>query len=327
MKRILLCLLAALLPAGCLGCSKQEATLVRLSEVTHSVFYAAQYIAMEKGYFEEEGLTIELTNAGGADKAMAALLSGQADIGLMGPETTVYVYNEGRQDYTQVVGQLTACDGAFIIGREMEENFTLENLRGKSIIGGRAGGIPVMALEYALRQAGLEPGVDVDVMTHVQFNLMAGAFAGGEGDYVTLFEPTATQFELEGGGYVLASVGESAGPVPYTCYQVTQETLKKKGDVVERFLRAVYKGQRFLAENDAKTVAEALAPSFPDTDLEVLEKVVVRYRETGAFALSPVLEQEPYERLLDIMEQAGELDSRPPYGDVVNNTLAEKVSK
>ena len=158
MKRILLCLLAALLPAGCLGCSKQEATLVRLSEVTHSVFYAAQYIAMEKGYFEEEGLTIELTNAGGADKAMAALLSGQADIGLMGPETTVYVYNEGRQDYTQVVGQLTACDGAFIIGREMEENFTLENLRGKSIIGGRAGGIPVMALEYALRQAGLEPG-------------------------------------------------------------------------------------------------------------------------------------------------------------------------
>jgi len=327
MKRTLLFLLALSLALLCLGCAKPANTTVRLSEVTHSVFYAPQYIAMENGYFEEEGLSIELTNAGGADKAMAALLSGHADIALMGPETSVYVYNEGRADYTQVVGQLTACDGAFIIGRTQEDGFSLESLRGKSIIGGRAGGIPVMTLCYALRKAGLEPGVDVDVMTHVQFDLMAGAFAGGEGDYVTLFEPTATQFEQEGGGYVLASVGENAGPVPYTCYQVTQETLKNNRDLVERFLRAIYKGQKFLNENDSLTVAKALKGTFPDTDESVLQKVVERYREIGAFAVTPVLEKEPYERLLDIMQQAGELTARPPYEDIVNNELAKKIMK
>ena len=213
MKRIICALLVVLLLALPLaGCRKQqELTRVRLYEVTHSVFYAAQYIAIEQGYFADEGLEIELTNAGGADKAMTALLAGQADIALMGPESSIYVYNEGREDYTQVVGQLTQCDGAFIVGREPDPDFTLEALRGKSILGGRAGGIPLMTLEYALRQAGLEPGVDVDVRSDVQFNLMAGAFAGGEGDYTTLFEPTATDMELEGKCYVLASVGELAG--------------------------------------------------------------------------------------------------------------------
>ena len=183
MKKAILILLAAALLVPCLtGCSGGELKKVRVHEVTHSVFYAAQYIAMEKGYFADEGLEVELTNAGGADKAMTALLAGQADIALMGPESSVYVYNEGRADYTQVIGQLTTCDGAFIVGREPDEDFTLETLRGKSILGGRAGGIPLMTLEYALRQAGLEPGVDVDVRSDVQFNLMAGAFIGGEGD-------------------------------------------------------------------------------------------------------------------------------------------------
>lgn len=330
MKRLLTYALCALLLVPATACSTNAAKplqTVRLAEVTHSVFYAAQYIAMEKGYFAEEGLQIELTNAGGADKAMTALLSGNADIALMGPEASVYVYNEGRDDYAQVVGQLTACDGAFILGREKIENFTLHDLKGKSILGGRAGGMPLMALKYAIRQSGLDPETDVEVMDHVQFNLMAGAFAGGEGDFTTLFEPTATEFELEGSGYVLCSVGEYAGPVPYTCYQVTREGLNKNSDMIERFMRAIYKGQTFLAQSDSKTAAEALRGAFADTDIAVLEKVVERYRAIGAFATQPTMEEEHYNRLLDIMEQAGELSARPPFADMINNDLAAKAMK
>ncbi len=319
-----LVLAAALLLTGCQGGGLEK---VRLAEVTHSVFYAAQYVAMERGFFADEGLEIELTNAGGADKAMTALLAGQADIALMGPESAVYVANEGRKDAAAVVGQLTQCDGAFILGREKEENFTLESLRGKSILGGRAGGIPLMTLEYALRKAGLEPGKDVEVRSDIQFNAMAGAFAGGEGDYTTLFEPTATAMESEGQSYVLASVGEMAGEVPYTCYQVTRSALEKKSDTVLRFLRAIARAQRFVQENDAKTVAEALAPAFADTPVETLETVVERYRSIGAFAQTPVMHEEAYERLLDIMEQAGELESRPAFETIVDNSLAERAQK
>lgn len=326
-KRMVCAALAALLCALALsGCAKGEKTKVRLYEVTHSVFYAAQYVAMERGYFAEEGLEIELTNAGGADKAMTALLAGQADIALMGPESSIYVYNEGREDYTQVVGQLTQCDGAFIVGREPDADFTLEDLRGKSILGGRAGGMPLMTLEYALRNAGLEPGVDVDVRTDVQFNLMAGAFAGGEGDFTTLFEPTATEMEAEGKGFVLASVGELAGEVPYTCYQVTRSYLSEQEETVEKFLRAIVRAQHFIEESDARTVAEALAPAFADSSVETLTQVVERYRQIGAFAHTPVMTQEAYERLMDIMQQAGELESRAPYENVINNRIAVKVS-
>lgn len=326
-KRFTVLLLALVMTLLALtGCSKSDMQVVCLHEVTHSVFYAAQYIAMEQGYFAEEGLQVELTNAGGADKAMTALLAGQADIALMGPESSVYVYNEGREDYAQVVGQLTACDGAFIVGREPQEGFTLESLRGKSILGGRAGGVPLMTLEYALRKAGLEPGKDVNVRSDVQFNLMAGAFAGGEGDYTTLFEPTATEFEMEGKGYVLASVGELAGEVPYTCYQVTKSTLSEDRDMVERFMRAIYRAQKFVEENDAKTVAAALQPAFAESSVETLTKVVERYRQIGAFSATPVMTKEAYERLLDIMEQAGELDERAPYEAIINNEIANKVA-
>lgn len=326
MKKVLCVLLVlSLLIIPVAGCKSQTLQKVRLHEVTHSVFYAAQYIAIEKGYFEEEGLDIELTNAGGADKAMTALLAGQADIALMGPESSIYVYNEGREDYTQVIGQLTARDGCFIIGREENADFTLEDLRGKSILGGRAGGMPLMTLEYALRQAGLEPGVDVEVRTDVQFNLMAGAFAGGEADYTTLFEPTATDFELQGKGFVMAAVGDHAGALPYTCYQITKSGLEKDPEMVDKFMRALYRAQKFVAENDAKAVAEALAPAFTDSSIDTLTKVVERYREIGAFATTPVMTQESYERLMDIMQQAGELDTRAPYDKVINNTVAEKV--
>ena len=328
MKRILaltLALLLLLLPLT--GCKKESLRKVRLYEVTHSVFYAAQYIAMEKGYFADEGLEIELTNAGGADKAMAALLSDQADIALMGPEATVYVYNEGREDYTLVVGQLTACDGAFIVGREPNENFKLEDLRGKSILGGRAGGIPLMTLEYALKQAGMEPGIDVNVRSDVQFNLMAGAFTGGEGDYTTLFEPTATAIEEAGQGYVLESVGKLAGKVPYTCYQVTKSTLAEDEETVTKFLKAIYRAQQYLSTGKETELAHLLQPHFSDSTEEQLATVIRRYREIGAFAETPVLTQESYERLLDIMESAGELSARAPYAKIVDNSVAEKVMR
>lgn len=323
-KRILILALAALAVLSAAGCSSGPKT-VRLQEVTHSVFYAPQYAAIELGYFEEEGLKVELTNAGGADKAMAALLSGQADIAFCGPESAVYVYNEGRKDSVAVVGQVTIRDGAFLVGREPSENFDWSELRGKSVIGGRKGGAPCMALERAIRNNGMEPGVDVDVMTHVQFNLMGGAFAGGEGDYVTLFEPAATQAVEEGYGYILAAVGDSAGEIAYTCYMVPQSTLKKDADMVEKFLRALYKGQQFVATHSAQEVAEAIAPSFPDNDIATLTQVVERYRSIGAWTETPVVQSQSIETLMDIMEDAGELDQRAPVDEIVDNTIAEKV--
>lgn len=325
-KTILILLSLILLLTVPVGCAKQE-KVVRLHEVTHSVFYAPQYVAMELGYFAEEGLQVELTNAGGADKAMAALLSGQADIGLMGPEAAVYVYNEGRQDAISVVGQVTIRDGQFLLGREADEDFAWMDLTGKSVIAGRRGGMPCMTLEHVLRQQGLTPGEDVDVMTHVQFNLMGGAFAAGEGDYVTLFEPAATQAVQEGYGYILASVGEDAGPIAYTCYMVPKSTMDKDADMVKKFLKALYKGQKFVAENTAEKVAQTIAPSFADTDVAILTQVVERYRSIGAWTLTPVVDEESILNLQTIMDESGELAAPVPFEDLVDNSIAIEISK
>ena len=223
MKKILALLLAVLMTVPILcACGARDATVVRLSEVTHSVFYAPQYVAMSQGFFEQEGLRIELTNGGGADKVMTAVVSGQSDIGLAGPEASIYVYNQGKADHPQIIAQLTKRDGSFLVGRTDGE-FSWEDLRGKTVIGGRKGGVPEMTLEYVMRQHGLTPGVDVTVNTSVQFNMMAGAFTGGEGDYVALFEPTATQVERAGQGYILSSIGQESGEIPYTAYFCQQE--------------------------------------------------------------------------------------------------------
>ncbi len=323
---LVLALLAVSMVLG--GCAKQEGLrTVRLQEVTHSVFYAPQYAAIELGYFKEQGLEIELTNAGGADKAMAALLSGQSDIAFCGPEAAIYVNAEGREDQISVIGQVTIRDGAFLIGREPRENFDWTEMKGKSVIGGRKGGIPCMALEHALRSYGMEPGVDVEVMTHVQFNLMGGAFAGGEGDYVTLFEPAATEAVDQGYGYILAAVGESAGPIAYTCYMAPQSALKKDAALYEKFLKALYKGQQFVKTHTAQEVAEAIAPAFPDTDVKVLEQVVERYRSIGAWREDPTVDKESIENLMTIVEEAGELTAKPAFEALVNNSYAEKAMK
>ena len=328
MKKLLTFLLAALMIVpGLCACGKQDATVVRLNEVTHSVFYAPQYVAMSQGFFAAEGLQVELTNGGGADKVMTAVVSGQSDIGLAGPEASIYVYNQGKADHTQIIAQLTKRDGSFLVGRT-ESPFSWEDLRGKTIIGGRKGGVPEMTLEYVLRQNGLTPGVDVTVDTSVQFNMMAGAFTGGNGDYVTLFEPTATEVEQAGKGYILCSIGQESGEIPYTAYFANRSYVEANPETVQGFVNAMALAQQWVAEHTDRQVAEAICDQFPDTDLDILERVCARHREIDAWNRTPVMEQQALERLETVMTQAGELtpDQWVDFDRLVDNRFAQKAA-
>ena len=323
MKKLAAILLAAVMLIFPMGCAAQEDTVtVKVSEVAHSVFYAPQYVAMSQGFFAEEGLEIELLNGGGADKVMTSVLTGEVHVGLAGPEACIYVLLEGREDAPRIFAQLTNCDGAFLVGRT-DETFRWENLRGKTIIGGRKGGVPEMTLEYVMKQNGVVPHVDAVVDTSVQFNMMAGAFTGGNGDYVALFEPTATEVELAGQGYVLCSIGAESGEIPYTAYFAAQSYLDDHGDVVQKFTNAIAKGQRWVQEHTNLEVAQAIADQFPDTDLAVLEQVAARYRSIGAWKTDPVMDEEDFTRLMDVMEAAGELESRVPFADFTTNEFAQ----
>lgn len=329
MKYILLALALVLAMSFVIsGCGGQQGNQkVRLMEVTHSVFYAPQYVAIHEGYFEEEGIDIELTTGEGADKVMTAVLAGQVEIGFMGPEAAIYVHNEGREDYAQIFAQLTQTDGSFLMGRKEEPDFQWENLRGKTVIGGRKGGVPLMTLEYVLKKHGLTPGVDVEVLTNIQFALMAGAFTGGTGDYVTLFEPIASTLENEGSGYVLASVGVAGGNIPFTAYAANKSFIEENKDLIQRFTNAIYKGQQFVQEKSPEEIAKAIQPAFPDSDLELLSQVAQRYKEQDSWPTNPVLKEEDFNHLQDIMEMAGELDKRAPYEELVTNEFADKVTK
>lgn len=320
--------LTILLVSGLLltGCStNDDLTKVKLIEVTHSVFYAPQYVAISKGFFEEEGIDIELINGKGADKCMTALLSGEADIGFMGSEASIYVYNQGKEDFVVNFAQLTQRDGSFLVSREKDENFSFEKLRGKTIIGGRIGGMPEMTLEYVLRKNGLEPGKDVNIRTDIQFDVMAGAFTGGEGDYVTLFEPVATNLEKEGRGYVVASIGAEGGNIPYTSYSTTAEFLKKNPELVEGFTNAVYKGMLWVQSSTSEQVAEVLKEHFPDADVDTLAKLVTRYKDQDTWKPDPVLTREGFEQIQNIMQDAGQLDRRAPYDKLVVDEFAKKA--
>lgn len=326
-KLISLVLAAGLLVFLFSGCSKKEQiTNVRLNEVTHSVFYAPMYVALNLGFFSGEDLNIELTNGGGADKVMTAVLSGQADVGLAGPESCIYVINQGCEDYPVVFAQLTKRDGSFLVGRT-KENFKWENLKDKTIIGGRKGGVPEMTLEYVMRQNGVIPNQDAKVDTSVQFSMMAGAFTGGKGDYVTLFEPTATEVELEGKGYVLASIGQESGEIPYTAFFAAQSYMNDNPVVVQSFTNAVAKGQKWVQEHTAQEIAKSIANQFPDTKIDVLTKVVQRYKDIDAWNETPVMKQKSLERLEIVMETAGELDKRVDFNKLVDNRFAEKSIK
>lgn len=329
MKRTIAALSALLMTlALCAGCgqAKSETTTVRLNEVTHSVFYAPQYAALSLGFFQEEGLEVELTNGGGADKVMTAVLAGQSDIGLAGPEACIYVHNEGREDAPVIFAQLTRRDGSFLVGRE-GGTFSWDALKGSTLIGGRKGGVPEMTLEYVLRQNGLEPGKDLEVDTSVQFNMMAGAFTGGNGDYVTLFEPTATEVEQAGQGVILCSIGQESGEIPYTAYFAAPSYMEAHPDVIQSFTNALAKGQAWVQEHSAQEVAEAIAYAFPDTDTAVLAQVVDRYRNIDAWNETLVMKQEALERLETVMEDAGELDHSDwvDFNKLVNNSYAEKA--
>ncbi len=329
MKRFIclfvLCLLVAFTVIGCNEKTVEKLTRVELHEVTRSVFYAPQYVAASLGYFADEGLDVNIVTSGGSDKAMTALLSNQADICLAGPETGVYVYNEGRTDYPVVVGQLTKRDGSYLIGREAVETFDWAQLEGSTVIGGRKGGMPCMTLLYVMNQHGLVPGENITVIDSIQFNLMGGAFEGGEGDYVTLFEPTATEFENAGKGYIIANIGLESGEVPYTCYFVAPDKLEKDPEMVEAFLRAIHRAQKWIVTATDREIAEAMQPFFPDTSIESLMIVAKSYRETDSWKTELEMYENDYNRLLDIIDFSGELSARPPFESLANNTLAQKV--
>lgn len=290
---------------------------VRLAEVAHSIFYAPMYVAIEEGYFEEVGIDIELSLANGADKVSAAVLSGDADIGFAGSEATIYVYNGGEKDYLKTFARLTQKDGSFIVAREDIKDFTLDDLVGKTIIGGRAGGMPEMTLEWALSDAGIDPKKDVNIDTSVAFSAMSSAFIGGTGDFVALFEPNALELEKEGYGYVVASLGELGGVVPYTAFFARDSYLNENKELIENFDKAIQKGIDFVHNSSDKEVAEAIIDQFPDTSTDDLTKIVKRYRSIDAWPDNTEFTREEFDHLQDIMINAGELDSKVPFSDLM----------
>ena len=324
-KALSLFLGAALCAAALSGCSsKNDLQTVRLCEVTHSIFYAPQYAAMELGYFEEEGIEIELSNGGGADKVMSAVLSDSMDIGLAGPEACIYVYNEGKDDYPQVFAQLTKRDGSMLVGRTEQPDFTWQSLKGSHILPGRKGGVPYMAFEYALKENGLDPAADLLLDTSVQFDNMTGAFLGGTADYVTVFEPAASSLQAEGKGYIVAAVGDAVGDLPYTAYFAKSSYMEENAELIQGFTNAVAKGEAWVKTHSAEEVTKLVAPHFADTDLELLTSAVENYQKVGAYCETPVMSKEGFDRLQTVMESAGELSQRAAFDAVVNNTFAEK---
>ena len=305
---------------------------VTLAEVTHSVFYAPQYAAVTQGFFEEEGIKIDIINTQGADKTMAALISGEAQVGLMGPEASIYVYNQGNKNYAINFAQLTKRDGSFLIGREEMPNFKYEDLKGKEVLGGRKGGVPLMTLEYVLKQNGLKIGKntaagEVNVRTDVHFGVMTGAFVGGEADFTTAFEPTGTQLEKEGNGYIVASIGKDSGEIPYTAYSTTKSFMADNKDLIQRFTNAVYKGQLWVQSASDEEVAKAMQPFFTDISQDDLTTVVKRYKSIDAWSQDPILKEESLNKLMEVMKEAKELDKEPPYKDIVNTEFANNAIK
>ena len=315
------------------ACGKKEDNVIRISEVTHSLFYAPLYVAMNEGYFEDEGLEIELTNAGGSDTVMSSLISNSADVGLMGPESVVYVRNNGMQNAPIIFAQLTACDGSFMVGRTDEaDTFEWENLRNKHIIAGRKGGMPAMTLQYILEQKGLKPGAelgencDVVLDTSIAFNLTTSSFVAGTGDYCTMFEPTASQCEIDNTGHIVAALGDEVSDIPYTCFVATANYLNKNGNKLDKFMKALKKGYDYLISATDEKIVNALKPSFNTTSNELILAAVKNYIRIGAYASSFVLKESSWNNMLDIIDTAGELTNRVAWNDAVNTSFALKVA-
>lgn len=294
-------------------------TKINLAEVAHTIFYAPQYAAINNGYFKDEGFDINLILTPGADKVAAALLSGDADIGLSGSEATIYVYNGGEKDYLKTFAAITQKDGSFIVSREKIDNFTLNDLKGKNVIGGRLGGMPEMTFEWALLQNGINPKKDLNIDTSIAFAAMGGAFIGGNGDFVTLFEPTALEVEQQGYGYVVASVGELGGNVPYTSYSAKTSYINNNKEIIKSFNKAVQKGLDFVNNSTDLEVAKSILSFFPDTSLNDMEKVIKRYRSIDSWPTKTTFSKESFDHLQDIMISAEVLTDKVNYEDLSYN--------
>ena len=307
------------------GCKPTDDNTIRLCEVTHSLFYTPQYLAMALGYFEEVGLKVEISNGGGADNVMTALLTNEADIGLMGCEANIYVYLQGKKDYPRVVGQLTKRDGSFLVARERIDNFDYTNMDNKTVLMGRKGGMPAMILQYVLNNKGYVNGTNITMDYTIQFSALAPAFTGGTGDFVPLFEPVASQLELEGKGYIVSAIGHDSGEIPYTCYTANPNFINNKGDKLEKFLRAVWKGVEYVNTHTAEECAKLVAPYFEGTSETLLTRAIQNYKTYDMWMNTPVTSVEGFARIQQIMQNAGELAITVPYDAIVDNKVANKI--
>ncbi|MCD8330616.1 MAG: ABC transporter substrate-binding protein [Lachnospiraceae bacterium] len=322
-----LTVLTAWLAAGCGKNSEANLTCVTLNEVAHSVFYAPQYAAIELGYFEEEGIDLEVVNGGGADNVATALIAGEADIGFMGSESSIYVYAEGQEDYFVNFAQLTQRAGNFLVAREADEDFTWSDLVGAKVLGGRKGGMPEMVFEYILKKNGIDPETDLTIDQSISFGLTAAAFPGSDADYTVEFEPYATSLEQEGEGVVVASLGVDSGYVPYTAYCTTRSYLEENTEIVQAFTNAIQKGLDYVNSHTAAETAEIIAPQFEETDIDSLTTIIERYSEQDTWKEDTVFTEESFLLLEDILREAGELESQVPYEDLVTTEYAKKAAK
>lgn len=307
---------------------KEELTEVTLNEVAHSIFYAPQYVAIEEGYFQEEGLDLTLVTGFGADKVMTAVLSGEAEIGFMGAEASVYAYQEGANDPVVNFAQLTQRAGNFLVAREEMPDFKWEDLKGKKVLGGRKGGMPEMVFEYILKKNGMDPKEDLEIDQSIDFGSTAAAFTGEDSaDYTVEFEPSATALEEEGTGCVVASLGVDSGYVPYTSYSAKTSFMEEHPEVLQKFTNALQRGMDYVQTHTPEEIAEVIAPQFPETDLDTVTTIVKRYYEQDTWKENLIFEEESFQLLQDILEDAGELSKRVEYDRLVNTEYAEKAAE
>ena len=285
------------------------------------------YVAIEEGYFEDEGIKLDLVTGFGADKTMTAVLSGEADIGFMGSEASIYTYNEGANDYVINFAQLTQRAGNFLAAREEMPDFEWEDLKGKLVLGGRKGGMPEMVFEYILRKNGIDPQKDVTIDQSIDFGSTAAAFSGGQGDFTVEFEPNATALEKEGKGYVVASLGTDSGYVPYTAFSAKKSYIDDNPDIIQGFTNALQKGMDYVQTHTPEEIAEIIKPQFKETDLDTLTTIVTRYYDQDTWKENLIFEEESFDLLQDILEDSGELSKRAPYEDLVTTKFAEEAAK
>lgn len=310
------------------GESKEELTKVTLNEVAHSIFYAPQYVAIEEGYFAEEGLDLTLVTGFGADKTMTAVISGEADIGFMGAEASIYAYQEGATDPVVNFAQLTQRAGNFLVAREEMPDFKWEDLKGKKVLGGRKGGMPEMVFEYILRKNGLDPQKDLTIDQSIDFGYTAAAFTGDtSADFTVEFEPSATALEKEGAGYVVASLGVDSGYVPYTSYSAKTSYMDKNPEIIQKFTNALQKGMEYVQSHTPEEIAEVIAPQFAETDLDTVTAIVKRYYDQDTWKSNLIFEKESFELLEDILEDSGELSERVSYEDLVTIKYAREAAE